>query len=72
MPFEKVEFDFPDPDNEKSLEIKGSSAETIDTSGRKKVEETTDDFDIEIIDDTPPEDRDVNRQNLPKMSLKKS
>jgi hypothetical protein len=57
MPFEKVEFDFPDPDNEKSLEIKGSSAETIDTSGRKKVEETTDDFDIEIIDDTPPEDR---------------
>ena len=57
MPFEKVEFDFPDPDNEKSLEIKGSSAETIDTSGKKKVEEPTDDFDIEVVDDTPPEDR---------------
>jgi hypothetical protein len=57
MPFEKVEFDFPDPDNEESLEIEGSSAETIDTSGKKKVEEPTDDFDIEVVDDTPPEDR---------------
>lgn len=57
MPFEKVEFDFPDPDNEEGLEIEGSSAETIDTSGKKKVEEPTDDFDIEVVDDTPPEDR---------------
>ena len=57
MPFEKVEFYFPDPDNEESLEIEGSSAETIDTSGKKKVEEPTDDFDIEVVDDTPPEDR---------------
>lgn len=57
MPFEKVEFDFPDPDNEEGLEIEGSSAKTIDTSGKKKVEEPTDDFDIEVVDDTPPEDR---------------
>jgi len=57
MPFEKVEFDFPDPDKEEDLEVEGSSAETIDTSGKKKVEEPSDDFDIEVIDDTPPEDR---------------
>jgi hypothetical protein len=57
MPFEKVEFDFPDPDKEEDLEIEGSSAETIDTSGKKKVEEPSDDFDIEVVDDTPPEDR---------------
>ena len=57
MPFEKVEFDFPDPDKEEDLEIEGSSAETIDTSGKKKVEEPSDDLDIEVVDDTPPEDR---------------
>lgn len=57
MPFEKVEFDFPDPDKEEDLEVEGSSAETIDTSGKKKVEEPSDDFDIEVVDDTPPEDR---------------
>ena len=57
MPFEKVEFDFPDPDKEEDLEVEGSSAETIDTSGKKKVEEPTDDLDIEVVDDTPPEDR---------------
>jgi len=57
MPFEKVEFDFPDPDKEEDIEVEGSSAETIDTSGKKKAEEPSDDFDIEVIDDTPPEDR---------------
>ena len=57
MPFEKVEFDFPDPDKEEDLEVEGSSAETIDTSGKKKVEEPSDDLDIEVVDDTPPEDR---------------
>ena len=57
MPFEKVEFDFPDPDKDEDLEIEGSSAETIDTSGKKKVEEPSDDLDIEVVDDTPPEDR---------------
>ncbi len=57
MPFEKVEFDFPDPDKEEDIEVEGSSAETINTSGKKKAEEPSDDFDIEVIDDTPPEDR---------------
>ena len=61
MPFEKVEFDFPDAEKEEALEIDKSSAETIDTTGRKAkdVDKDIDDdgFDIEVVDDTPPEDR---------------
>lgn len=57
MPFEKVEFEFPDDKDESTdIELEGSSAETIDFNKPATAKES-DDFDFEIVDDTPPEDR---------------
>ena len=57
MPFEKVEFEFPDDKDESTdIELEGSSAETIDFNKPAKAKES-DDFEFEIVDDTPPEDR---------------
>jgi len=53
MPFEKVEFSFPEDEKETKLEIEPSSAEEM---GRPK-KDTSDEFDIEVVDDTPPADR---------------
>jgi hypothetical protein len=72
MPFQKVEFDFPHDDdgNEKHIEIEPSSAEEVDVGGKKAKaqaeapapavddEGTTDDeYEIEVVDDTPKADR---------------
>lgn len=66
MPFEKVEFSLPDPDEEGGveIEIEGSSAQTMerpDDSVRsakpKKPPESGEDLDIEVVDDTPKADR---------------
>ena len=61
MPFQKVEFEFPEDEKEDKFEIEPSSAVEIDLSGKqpeKKAESDDDgDDDIEIVDDTPEEDR---------------
>jgi len=70
MPFQKVEFDFPDGDQEKEdvvIDVEPSSAQEVNIGG-KKVEELdavvedemdNDDgnFEIEVVDDTPKADR---------------
>ena len=77
MPFQKVEFSFPDEEEQElTVEVEDSSAVEIDTSGKKtaedyreteveveteagveEVEEAEEEFDIEIVDDTPKADR---------------
>ena len=62
MPFEKVEFSFPEPDDtEKSsaIEIEASSAMNVKSPNKKSTEDESksDDFEVEVIDDTPKADR---------------
>jgi len=62
MGFQKVEYSLPHEQEENDdLEIEGSSAIEIDLSGKtkpKKIEDKTDsEVDIEVVDDTPKEDR---------------
>jgi hypothetical protein len=70
MPMQQVEFEFPDPDSkvkaaaeievpgeesELDLKIEGAvGRENIVKPGKKK---TDDEFEIEVVDDTPPKDR---------------
>jgi len=58
MPFQKVEFEFPDEKEEESteIEVEPSSAEEIKKPARAKAEEA-DSFEIEVVDDTPKADR---------------
>ena len=76
MPFQKVEFEFPHDDdgNEKNLtiEVEGSSAETIDTKAKKpeapapsEVDSSDDGFEIEVVDDTPKADRNRKPSDPP-------
>lgn len=51
MPFQKVEFTF--PDEEEKLEVEPSSAEELKPQKKEAEEE----LDIEVVDDTPPADR---------------
>jgi len=51
MPFEKVEFEFPDPEAKEKEETK---AEDVKAEEKKTVEN---DVEIEVVDDTPPQDR---------------
>jgi len=76
MAFEKVEYSFPDPDEDavnQQIDIEDSSAVEIDISGKKeekdkpKVNEVDDrgikkatpkdEFEVEVVDDTPKADR---------------
>lgn len=63
MPFQKVEFEFPEDEKEDKFEIEPSSATEIDLSGKKPEkepepeQEAEAEDDIEIVDDTPEEDR---------------
>ena len=71
MAFEKVEYKFPDEEEDKKIEVESSSAVEIDISGKAtkdeyakakdKVEDTADnntsEVDIEVVDDTPKADR---------------
>ena len=58
MPFQKVEFEFPDEKEEESteIEVEPSSAEEIKKPTRAKAEEA-DSLEIEVVDDTPKADR---------------
>ena len=72
MPFQKVEYSFPDEAEENfEIEIEPSSAETIDLSGKAKaepeaeaaepevlVDDDDDEYEIEIVDDAPAQDDD--------------
>ena len=68
MPFQKVEYTFPDGQEEEvntDIEIEDSGAIEVDISGKApepeaKVEEEVaveEDLDIEVVDDTPKADR---------------
>ena len=69
MPFQKVEYSFPDEQEEEvntDIEIEDSGAIEVDISGKppepkveaKEVkEEVEEDLDIEVVDDTPKADR---------------
>ncbi len=76
MPFQKVEFGFPHEDGEGeknlSIEVEGSSAETIDVRGKKseapvpsEVDSSDDDFEVEVVDDTPKADRNRKPSDPP-------
>ena len=63
MGFQKVEFEFPDEQEEKGLEIEDTSAVEIDLSGKKEADdykeevEAKEEVEIEVVDDTPKADR---------------
>jgi len=68
MGFQKVEFEFPDEQEEKGLEIEDTSAVEIDLSGKKEADdykepepevevEAKEEVEIEVVDDTPKKDR---------------
>tara|TARA_R100001377_G_scaffold71068_1_gene46597 strand:+ start:269 stop:1270 length:1002 start_codon:yes stop_codon:yes gene_type:complete len=60
MPFEKVEYNFPNPDDEEEssvVEVESSNAVEVNTSGKKSVEAESSEFEVEIVDDTPKADR---------------
>ena len=71
MAFQKVEFSFPEDQDEKSIDIEDSSEVEIDLSGKKTaddyadtpaepevvVEEQKAELEIEVVDDTPEADR---------------
>jgi len=60
MPFEKVEFNFPNPDGDEEssvIEVEPSNAVEVDTSGKKSEEADSTEFEVEVVDDTPKADR---------------
>jgi hypothetical protein len=72
MAFQKVEFEFPDDEDDNKMAIEESSAVEIDVSGKKtaddfradaapepegEVDTDDDDFEVEVVDDTPKADR---------------
>ena len=61
MPFEKVEYSLPEPDEKESasveIEVAGSSAETLVNTADEKPAKETAEVDIEVVDDTPKADR---------------
>ena len=61
MPFEKVEYSLPEPDEKESasveIEVAGSSAETLVNVADEKPAKETAEVDIEVVDDTPKADR---------------
>ena len=58
MPFEKVEFSFPDEQEESSdIEVKSSSAIKMVTPSKGSTKSDDADFEVEVVDDTPKADR---------------
>lgn len=65
MAFQKVEFEFPDEDDNLSIDVEPSSAKQLDAEPPEKEQakkpaksDDEDDVEIEVVDDTPIEDRD--------------
>jgi hypothetical protein len=76
MAFEKVEFEFPHDGNESrknlTIEVEGSSAEVVDVGGKKakapapsKVDSSDDEFEVEVVDDTPKADQNRKPSSPP-------
>ena len=79
MSFQKVEYSFPDEENDTSIAVEDSGAVEIDLSGAKSadeyantdvesgapVEKETEALDIEVVDDTPEDDRDRRPSKTP-------
>ena len=77
MGFQKVEFEFPDEQEEKKdLEIEDSGAVEIDLSGKKEADdykekevevevEAKEDVEVEVVDDTPKKDRNRKASAAP-------
>ena len=68
MGFQKVEFDFPDEEDNKkgNVEIEASNAVEIDVSGKKKEEDYKEDkLEVEIVDDVPKSDRNRKASKPP-------
>ena len=72
MGFQKVEYSFPDEEKDskkEDIEIESSGAIEIDLSGeepaKKVIQEKDDEVDIEVVDDTPKEDRNRKASKPP-------
>ena len=72
MAFQKVEYSFPDEEKDskkEDIEIESSGAIEIDLSGeepaKKVIQEKDDEVDIEVVDDTPKEDRNRKASKPP-------
>jgi len=72
MGFQKVEFDFPDEEENKKgdIEVEASDAVEIDVSGKKKKEDYKEDYkedklEVEIVDDVPKSDRNRKASKPP-------
>ena len=72
MPFEKVKFEFPAPEEVNTeVDIEPSSAIEVDTSGKqkevevKKAPSKIEEVEVEIVDDTPEADKDRKASEPP-------
>jgi hypothetical protein len=72
MAFQKVEFDFPDEEenNKGDIEIESSEAVEIDLSGKKEAKdyketEDEDEYEVEVVDDVPKSDRNRKPSSPP-------
>lgn len=68
MPFQKVEFEFPDEqetEEDLSLEIENSSAEELNAPPVEDAKESEEDYELEVIDDTPKADRNRKPSDPP-------
>ena len=68
MPFQKVEFEFPDEQETEeglSLEIENSSAEELNAPPANDGKESEEDYELEVIDDTPKADRNRKPSDPP-------
>ena len=82
MPFQKIEFEFPDETKDEKavdIEIEPSSAEEVDIGGKKakakaqqsknvvksEVDSDDDEYEIEVVDDTPKADRNRKPSDPP-------
>jgi hypothetical protein len=81
MPFQKVEYEFPDEETKEkqNIEVEGSSAIEVDIGGKKakaeaekyesvvesEVDTDDDEYEIEVVDDTPKADRNRKPSDPP-------
>ena len=68
MPFQKVEFEFPDAqeDNEElKLDIEDSSAKEVEVGATNAETESEEEYELEIVDDTPKADRNRKPSDPP-------